>query len=1002
MGPDEYDVFLSYAGDDREEARALEDALRGAKVRGRPLRVFRDERSIGHHESITRKITEGVLRSAVLLAYYSRAYPTRPACQLELTFAFLLAQRSRTVRGRVLVVNPEDGSDHIEPVELRDLKYRRPPASEPERRSFAEEVAERVAALSGPLGAAASAEQPHWWPGEPLPDREAVHRYAELWRLHSALHAGTSALVAPGPRMGVAVVSGLPGSGKTTLAAQYAQEFAAAFPGGVHWFTLDPGKTGPDLLLDYRRLVRDMAVATGIPLAGVPDDRLLPHVAAHFRGRAEPALWIVDQLPAGISDETVRKLLIPSRYVRTILTCQEDRFTDLGGPVRLAGLTEAEGLALLRDAYGPGEEAEAAALVRDLSGHPHDLRMAGAELRTGRGMISLTEYRHQVAGTADSVLADILRELDIPAWTVLGLASFLAPAPLPRALLSRAAALLHGWSRQETQERLLPALESLTRRCLLAAAGECVSVHTRVLRAVPEPARRGCLPAAARAVAEHLTAPEPGPEVVAHARHLVTLEDLSADVAETLLSSLAALDERSSNLVSAARHARDLTARLRDHHGDDAPRTRAAAARAALLLVTVADYAPAADLARLALPDPPPTPKFNPPRPADPASDPTHPAAPSSAPACATEPPSTPKPDPARAAGLPGAAPGEDPDEVRAAALHALAAALDGMGEYAEAEPYWCRLEELLPGMPAGRADRMRVDRARALRQRGRLAAAAAVLAQVTAPDLPQRHLEEALLHGLTSRPGVARAAAEKALASFGRAGLAQHPLAFEAAVALVDAELAAFAHRPAPFGKVDREQLARMRTLCEEYERSLGPSNPLTLSAQVGYGINLAGWQDAAAGRAVLEAADEQARTVLGELHPIRLRIRYGLSCAAMRALDFPLAADLAGRAYDGQRLVLGERHPDTLKSLLQLGIARYNTRDGDDAEARELISEARRGLSEVHGLWHDEVVRGYIAEVFGALPRPLFDGMMQATNLATAAPARLRRALKGLLGRE
>ncbi|MED7925965.1 TIR domain-containing protein [Nonomuraea sp. LP-02] len=983
MGPDEYDVFLSYAGDDREEARALEDALRGAKVRGRPLRVFRDERSIGHHESITRKITEGVLRSAVLLAYYSRAYPTRPACQLELTFAFLLAQRSRTVRGRVLVVNPEDGSDHIEPVELRDLKYRRPPASEPERRRFAEEVAERVAALSGPLGAAASAAPPHWWPGEPLPDREAVHRYAELWRLHSALHAGASALVAPGPRMGVAVVSGLPGSGKTTLAAQYAQEFAAAFPGGVHWFTLDPRETGPDLLLDYRRLVRDMAVATGIPLAGVPDDRLLPHVAAHFRGRAEPALWIVDQLPAGISDETVRELLIPSRYVRTILTCQEDRFTDLGGPVRLGGLTEAEGLALLRDAYGPGEEAEAAALVRGLGGHPHDLRVAGAKLRTGRGMISLAEYRHQVAGTADNVLADILRELDIPAWTVLGLASFLAPAPLPRALLSRAAALLHGWSREETQERLLPALESLTRRCLVVAAGACVSVHARVLRAVPEPARRGCLPAVARAVAEHLTAPEPGPEVVAHARHLAPLEELPADVAEPLLSRLAAIDERASNLVSAARHARDLTARLREHHGDDAPRTRTAAARAALLLVTVADYAPAADLARLALTDP------------------------SSTPAHAAHPPST----PARAAGSPAAAPGEDagegPDEVRAAALHALAAALDGMGEYAEAEPYWCRLEELLPGMPASRADRMRVDRARALRQRGRLAAAAAVLAQVTAPDLPQRHLEEALLHGLTSRPGVARAAAEKALASFERAGLAQHPLAFEAAVALVDAELAAFAHRPAPFGKVDREQLARMRTLCEEYERTLGPSNPLTLSAQVSYGINLAGWQDAAAGRAVLEAADEQARTVLGELHPIRLRIRYGLSCAAMRAFDFPLAADLAGRAYDGQRLVLGERHPDTLKSLLQLGIARYNVRNGDgagrdDAEARELISEARRGLSEVHGLWHDEVVRGYIAEVFGALPRPLFDGMMQATNLATAAPARLRRALKGLLGRE
>ncbi|MEV4566191.1 toll/interleukin-1 receptor domain-containing protein [Nonomuraea sp. NPDC049419] len=966
MGADEYDVFLSYAGDDREQARALAEALRRAKVR-----VFMDERSIGHHESITRKVTEGVLRSAVLLAYYSRAYATRPACQLELTFAFLLAQRSGTVQGRILVVNPEEGSEHVEPVELRDLKYRRPPVSEDERRRFAEEVAALVRALPGPLGAVAGGEAPHWWPGEPLPDRGAIQRYAELWRLHSALHAGASPLVEPGPRMGVAVVSGLPGSGKTTLAAQYAQAFAAAFPGGVHWFALDPGLSGSDVLLGYRRSVREMAAATRVPLDGVDDEHLRSHLAGRVNERAEPVLWVVDQIPGGVSDDVVRELLIPSRYVRTILTCREDRFSDLGGPVRLDGLREAEGLALLRDGYEAGEEAEAVRLVRDLGGHPQDLRVAGAKLRAGRGVITVAEYRRAVTGAADSVLADILCDLDSPALTVLGLASFLAPVPFPRGLLSRAAALLHGWSRQETQDRLLPALESLVRRCLVVSAGESVSVHARLLRALPDTARHGCLAAVGQAVAGLLTPSDPvglpvaelegspmsrpdapaaeaaEPEVVAHARHLVAQGELPVEIAEVLLSRLAAIDERAGNHVSAAGYARELAERLRHRHGPGDPRARAAATRAALLLVTVADYTLAAALARRALTAPPP--------------------------------------------------------HTEVGALHALAAALDGLGQYAEAEPYWERLEERLPGMPDEGADRMRIDRARALRQRGRLEAAGAVLAQVTASALPQRLLEEALLHALTSRPRVARAAAEKALAGFERAGLARHPLAFEAAVALVDAELAAFAHRPMPFGKVDREQLARMKELCEEYERTLGPTNPLALSAMIGYGINLAGWQDADAGREVLEAADERAGAILDELHPIKLRIRYGLSCAALRALDFPLVAEHASAAYQGQRLVLGERHPDTLRSLLQLGIARQSAPDGRDGpEAREMITQARRGLSEVYGLWHDEVVRGYIAEAFGALPRPLFDGMIQATTLASKAPAKVRRALKDLLGRE
>ncbi|RBQ14980.1 hypothetical protein DP939_37985 [Spongiactinospora rosea] len=945
MEPDEYDVFLSYAGDDREIARELEQALRGVKVHGRPMRVFRDERSIDHHESITKRITESVLASTVFLAYYSRAYPTRPACQLEMTFAFLLAQRGDTAAGRILVINPEESGDHIEPVQLRDLKYRPRPVTAADHRRFAEDVAGHVARSPGPPSAAGPVPPARWWPGDPLPDRGMIHRYSEMWQLHSALHAGEFGLVERGPAIGVAVISGLPGTGKTTLAAQYAQEFAAAFLGGVYRFTLDPDQDGPDLLLDYRRALRTMAADRGIALDGADDDRLCFRVADHFGRQARPVLWIVDQVPAGVPDEVVRELLVPSRWVRTILTCREHRYTDIGAPVHLSRLTEAEGLALLEDAYDTGEESEAAGLVGDLGGHPQDLRIAGAKLRAARGLVSLPEYRAKIRDEVDSVLQETLRELDASALSVLAPALFLAPVPIPRGVLRRTAEARHGWTEREAWDRLLPALTSLTRMCVVSAAGDGVFVHPRVVRALPPGAASGLLPAVGAAVAEYLTGPDaPAPSTVAHARHLVTGPDLPDDLAISLLTELVAIDERAASHLSAARLAQRLVSRLRHRYGDEDARTRQAAAAAALALVTVADYSAATELARLAL----------------------HPTS----------------------------------DEATAQALHGLAAGLDGLGRFSEAEPHWQRLEHRIPDMSPEHADRVRIDRARALRQRGRLPEAAALLAEVTDPDLPQRHLEEALIHGLHQRPRLAMAAAERALAGFERAGLAQHPLAFEAAVALVDAKLSAFARSPNPFTKMDRQQLVRMREVCEEYERRLGPANPLTLSARVAYGISVAGWQDGRTGRAILEAADQDARAALGERHPIRLRIQYGLSGAAMNLHDFETSAEYASRAYHGRLIVLGEQHPETLASLMQLGIARVSL--SDDPEAAEMIKQATRGLQKIHPLWHGEVVRGYIAQGFGSLPRPVYEGMMRATFLATEAPGALKRMLKNWTDRK
>src|SRR5262249_14367210 len=100
--PAEYDVFVSHAWADGDRPRQIAEALKEAR-----LRVWFDTGEISDFESITRAVQQGLAKSKTLLAYYSKAYPTRRACQWELTAAFLAAQQEGDPRQRVFVVNPE-------------------------------------------------------------------------------------------------------------------------------------------------------------------------------------------------------------------------------------------------------------------------------------------------------------------------------------------------------------------------------------------------------------------------------------------------------------------------------------------------------------------------------------------------------------------------------------------------------------------------------------------------------------------------------------------------------------------------------------------------------------------------------------------------------------------------------------------------------------------------------------------------------------------------------
>jgi hypothetical protein len=114
-----------------------------------------DESGIETFESISQSIERELAYSQALLAFYSREYPARRACQWELTAAFLAAQRAGVnPRRRVLVVNPKDGAGHVQPVELRDALYAgvASTADAAGYRALAEQIAKHVRGLDGVLG----------------------------------------------------------------------------------------------------------------------------------------------------------------------------------------------------------------------------------------------------------------------------------------------------------------------------------------------------------------------------------------------------------------------------------------------------------------------------------------------------------------------------------------------------------------------------------------------------------------------------------------------------------------------------------------------------------------------------------------------------------------------------------------------------------------------------------------------------------------------------------
>ena len=471
-----WDVFLSYCRSDTTPAEAL-----AAELRARGLRVFQDEVGVHRFDSVSRTIMAELGRSRLLLAYYSQAYPTRRACQQELITAFLAGQREGDPLRRVLVVNPERGTGHIEPIELRDARFWSPSA---ELRHLTEAVTRKLDELPTLIGSVDHRRAPLWLPAPAhRPPPRFVGRTAELWRLHSALHPQSATLTEGGGEP-VAVVHGVGGIGTSSLVAEYARQFGGTFPGGVFWLSAtDPW---PEQLT---------AIASALGARG--DGHAADRVALALDARREPSLWVVDGVPAGLELDQVRGLLSPHPTAASVVTTTDGSYAELGAGVPVPELPAAQAVRLVLnqvEALAPGDRESAHKLVDAVGGHPGALLdLAGSARSAGLDSVRRRLFSRDwpvLEATAKRLLAEVDAAGDAGLDVLRAVTAF-APEPMPLPVL----------------DGLGPiglAVDRLARQSVVRLVGggalEVPAVVAHVIRHNdPDPARHGEINAAALA-----------------------------------------------------------------------------------------------------------------------------------------------------------------------------------------------------------------------------------------------------------------------------------------------------------------------------------------------------------------------------------------------------------------------------------------------------------------------------------------------------------------------
>ena len=913
MSEERFDLFMSLAGPDRKAVRELVRALRAAG-----MTVFYDE-NLPEYHGITEEIESALAGSTALLAYYSTHYTSRTACQYELTAAFLSGQREGDPTRRIMVINPHEETDHLQPAELADLKFDRLPA--PGDKATMSDVVGRVTArlsgLTGTIGRLPGPDRRRWYTDRTAGTPDFVGRYHDLWALHSALTAHRFGLTKYSSSGGTCVLTGLPGIGKSALAAAYAWHFEAAHRAGVWWVSLagcgpDPDDVAAQLTIALRDRLRDARV-DGF---NGPVDEIPGIFAGHVARQSEPSLLVIDDIPGELNAALTHRLAVSSAgdRLRTVLISNR---ADLDTPARRIEIGPMEiddAMEMLRG-YRAGTDRETAALARRVGASPMALRLAGRILQGGPGLVDYAELTERIDRDAvtmapvTALLHDRLDALDETARQLLRLAVVCSPAALPAVLVKR----LLGASDAAR------AVEALHQELVVITGARSWQVHALV-----RDAARAHLPAsdwtALAAQAADAVLGISGADraeetlLVRHAAHLANRTDLPYDEIDALHRRVIEHFDGVGEAILALPHHRALA----DRHPDD-PAILVAAARA---LHAIGAFEEARDRA-------------------------------------------------ASAARLAGNA------DLAHEAKRILAEALDASGSRIQAEPLWTSLMAEGGAAPADSTlAYLRSRRLRGQHQSARQGLAELIArlgdAPVTFHQAQAARLELARTEVETNAQVAARRRAADVIRAYAERGLAGHVNAIEATRLLADARLTLALTDLKADHDGWQNAAQELQQLRDRYADSHGPRNTLTLTLAVAYAEALTALGRPGDARRAIQAVRDDLAQRFEPVHPTVLRAEVVLGYAAAQCGRHQDAREHFARAYEGQRKVLGELHPHTLRSEFNLGVALKMT--GDSAGARTHLTHMLRHAPGSVGIGTDLFWQGLFGSGLSLLPTRLW----------------------------
>ncbi|WP_433537318.1 TIR domain-containing protein [Micromonospora sp. CA-249363] len=926
-----YDVFLSLAGPDRDDAFRLAAALERES-----LRVFVDDKEIPLFESITAEIEDALNASKVLVAYFSRSFPGRPACEVELTAAFLSGQREGDPNRRVVVVNPEPTVDHLHPVELADARFALMTGDTDERslRSLAKRIKKRVDATTGTVGGAVLADQLVWFGSAGLGTANFVGRYAETWELHSKLHRGDFTLTQDIPTGGLVTVDGLPGSGKTSLVAGYARRFGARFPGGVYWISLS-GASPDDVFGAYGDALRTLAGRTDLRITS---DSTVDQLCGAFANRIAvgklPALWVVDDVPAAL-DPTLAQRLAPKvgPLLRTVLIGHERPADERLPHVSIAAMTPGDAGQLLR-AYrmpvlDPVDRRAFDELVARLGGHALALTVVGRHLKDRQGIESYADFvRRLDAGptpldAVTAALAEVMTGLGTAARQILDVSTVCAAAPVPVTLL-RQVLERTGVAHRDPSAAIGDGLVELRQRRLATPDGASWQVHSLVRETV----------------SSHLTAVVDRSALSSHAASAVLdlARQMPADARGQLMAHAVRL--RADPRVGPADQ--EALLRLLAAHYSTWGQPHVAVTYLEEIVgrgwATVPDLV---DTARACLD-------------AGQAERALHHLA--KVPAVSSAP--------------------------RVELI--TAQARDALGEFAAADDVWAALDAALhvtPHSAESAAARIAYVRSRVIR--GEMAAAAArirTLVTNLAADsgslalerLQEARIELARIQLTTNEQQDARDTARLVVDHYAAHGLADHVHARQARLVLDGAHLALGLWELNPDPAHWRRACRSVGELLRSQRDEIGPLNLTTLATEVEYAHALLCNGLARHATALLAGTRARVAQLLGPEHPLHLHALLLAGRAAAQRADHAAALELHERAHRGMERVLGPRHPQTVHAHYGLGVALALT--GQRGRARRIFADVRRLAPQIVGRKTDLYAQGWVAMSLVVLPSALW----------------------------